>query len=67
MFVFAMMLACGDKDAECVDAEVQCNGDLLEECVDGVWTESEDCAADGLVCHEEMGHCMQASDSGMGM
>ncbi|MCP4918700.1 MAG: hypothetical protein GY913_17485 [Proteobacteria bacterium] len=66
MFLFAMTLACGDKD-ECTESEYSCDGTILNECVDGVWTESEDCADDGLMCHAEMGHCMAEEDSGMDM
>jgi hypothetical protein len=45
---------------QCTDAEV------LQECGDDGWTDLEDCAAQGMVCHAEMGHCMDMSDdSGM--
>jgi hypothetical protein len=48
-------------ELRCADAEV------LEECGDLGWKVSEDCAADGMICHEERGHCMEMADSGMGM
>lgn len=51
-------LAC-DTSA-CKNGAFQCStdGTILEECIEGVWTESEDCGAQKLMCHAEMGHCM---------
>ena len=58
--MFAMILssfiACGDKEVTyaCTEEEVlqECDANG-ENCVD-----LEDCMADGLMCHAEMGHCM---------
>lgn len=51
----------GDSDEgtgePCTEGQVVCEGDVLVECVDGEEVET-DCAAEGLMCHEEMGHCM---------
>jgi hypothetical protein len=65
-----MVLAagCGTEETTCETGAFQCGeGEMLEECVDGAWAESEDCAADGLICHAEMGHCMAATDTMTGM
>jgi hypothetical protein len=54
--LLSMLLACSDQEVtySCTEAEVlqECdsNGD---NCVD-----VEDCMAQGLMCHAEMGHCM---------
>jgi len=49
----------GDEETTegCEEGSVSCDGDFLVECVDGEEVET-DCAADGMMCHEEMGHCM---------
>ena len=66
--LLSLFIACGEKlTYACTEAEVlqECdtNG---ENCVD-----VEDCAADGLMCHAEMGHCMameeNMEDTGMSM
>jgi hypothetical protein len=58
---------CGDKAASCEEeAAHQCDGDVLQVCSDGTWEDEQDCAADGMMCHAEGGHCMEmADDSGM--
>ena len=58
MFVFASA-ACGGKDTVCAGSEKGCGGDVLQECVDGEWSET-DCEAEGMTCHEMGGesHCM---------
>ncbi len=61
-------VGCGDKDDDtaggsCSTDEVQCtDADVLQTCVDGAWEDTEDCAEQGLMCHEEMGHCMEMDD-----
>ncbi len=70
-FLMLMLAACGGKtedsagtdDSEgCESGDLRCNGDVLEECDASAWMETEDCAADGKQCHENMGdappHCM---------
>ncbi len=57
------LFACGEQEvtyvcAEEVLQECAANG---ENCID-----YEDCAADGLECHAEMGHCM-ASEENLGI
>jgi len=47
----------GEETAACEEGTATCDGDFLVECVDGEEVET-DCAADGMMCHEEMGHCM---------
>lgn len=59
--------ACSGAEPECTTGAFQCDGDVLNECVDEVWTEAEDCGAQGLMCHEEMGHCMEMSEMDSGM
>lgn len=55
-----LLAACGSTDGPCTNGALQCSADgaLLEECVDGAWVESDDCAAQGLECDAGMGHCM---------
>lgn len=68
-FVFlSLMVACGGGESEegCTDGEIFCDGDFLVECLDGEEVET-DCAVDGMMCHEEMGHCMEMSDTMGGM
>jgi len=51
-----------DDSQGCESGDLRCDGDVLEECDASAWTELQDCAADGLQCHEDMGgappHCM---------
>ena len=56
------VVACGDK--ECEEEAYQCDGDILQVCSDGAWEDDEDCGAQDLMCHAEMGHCMAMDDSG---
>jgi len=63
-----LLLACGDKDDEaCEDAALQCSGEVLQECVDGAWEESEDCAAADMICHDmgDDSHCMMDGEMEM--
>lgn len=64
ILALSLLAACGGgggDDAEgCTDGEIFCDGDFLVECVDGEEVET-DCAVDGMMCHEEMGHCMDAT------
>ena len=55
-----LLFGCGEDTASteaCEEGAASCDGDVLVECVDGVEAET-DCAAEGLTCHAEMGHCM---------
>ena len=59
----AMTTGCGDSDEAGNDCEVdayQCGDEeMLQQCdPDAGWVDVEDCAAQGLMCHAEMGHCM---------
>jgi hypothetical protein len=64
-FALALVAGCGTTAEDCTEGAYQCaTGEILEMCTDGAWAEEEDCAALGLMCHAEMGHCM-AMDSGM--
>lgn len=59
-----LLAACGGKEA-CEDDSYACTEDgMLQHCHEGAWEDHEDCAAQGLVCDAEMGHCMEADDSG---
>ena len=63
--VLGLLAACAgeeEEDLACTEGDVQCNGDILEECDGEGWTTAQDCAAEGMVCHEEMGHCMDMDD-----
>ncbi|MCB9765369.1 MAG: hypothetical protein H6739_36685 [Alphaproteobacteria bacterium] len=61
------LAACGDKEAACTDGDFQCDGDVLQECGSGGWEDVQDCSTDGMMCHAEMGHCMEMSDDSGGM
>jgi len=64
---FVFVFACGDKDeGTCEDAEKACDGDILQECVDGAWEET-DCEAEGMICHDmgDDSHCLMDDDMGM--
>ena len=39
--------------------EKNCDGDVLQECVEGDWSET-DCEAEGMICHDmgDESHCM---------
>jgi len=58
-----LLAGCGD-DAEGTCDEngaLQCNGDVLETCDDGLWVEEQDCGSDDMICHEtDDSHCMMA-------
>jgi len=63
-----LLIGCGDKDDEtCEDAAIQCSDDILQECVDGVWEESEDCLAADMICHDmgDDSHCMMEGEMDM--
>ncbi len=63
--VSALAIACdggGSGEEGCVEGDVSCDGDLLVECIDGEEVET-DCAVDGMMCHAEMGHCMEMTDT----
>ncbi len=55
-----------DGHEHCTEGEYICSGDILQVCVDDAFVDEEDCAAEGLTCHAEMGHCM-ADDTDMQM
>ena len=67
--ILSLMLGCGEKITyTCTEAEIlqECDRNS-ENC-----TDVEDCAAEGLMCHAEMGHCMMmeddtSEDTGMNM
>ena len=64
-WLFLCVVACGDKDTVCEGSEKGCDGDVLQECVDGDWEET-DCEAEAMICHDmgDESHCM-AEDMGM--
>ena len=61
-----ILAACGDKDAACDDGARACDGDILQECVDQAWEET-DCSAEGMICHDmgDDSHCMTDGDMEM--
>jgi hypothetical protein len=62
LVVVACAAACNGGGESCdTEGAVQCAGDTLQVCTDGEFTDSQDCAADGQVCDDSMGHCMAAS------
>ena len=64
-WLFLCVFACGDKDTVCDGSEKGCDGNVLQECVDGDWEET-DCEAEAMICHDmgDESHCM-AEDMGM--
>ena len=66
--VLCVLAACaGESEGEdpaCTEGDVQCNGDILEECDGEGWATVQDCAAEGMVCMEDMGHCMDMDMGG---
>jgi len=66
LFALTTLVACGDKDDACEDGAKSCDGDVLQECVDGAWEET-DCEADGMICHDmgDDSHCMMDGDMEM--
>jgi hypothetical protein len=40
----------GDDDGSCKDGNKRCVGEMVKECQSGVWTDWDDCEAQGLVC-----------------
>lgn len=61
--------ACGGGEEACEDeGALRCTDyEVLEECTADGWVEADDCAAQGMMCHEEMGHCMDMTGSTMDM
>ena len=55
--MIAITVACASS-SDCETSALTCDGDMLQECVDGAWVDLEDCSLSGQMCHEEMGHCM---------
>ena len=57
----AALTACSGGEPACEDlGALRCTDyEVLEECSEDGWIEADDCAAQGLMCHEEMGHCME--------
>ncbi|MGC6509905.1 MAG: hypothetical protein ACON4U_15880 [Myxococcota bacterium] len=61
MIVLTLLMACSDTENsyKCTTDEV------LQSCdADGLCEDIEDCAAVGLMCHAEMGHCMAMEETG---
>jgi hypothetical protein len=68
LLLLALTIACTEKEEEteagtCTSGDLQCDGDTLQACTEGAWENAQDCAAEGMICHEEMGHCMEAETS----
>lgn len=61
--ILSLCIACGDKEVTytCTEEEIlqECDANG-KNCVD-----LEDCMADGLMCHAEMGHCMAMEEDDM--
>ncbi|MEZ4321787.1 MAG: hypothetical protein R3F61_30205 [Myxococcota bacterium] len=63
---FGLVLAgCSGGGEACdVDAETRCMDDAAETCTNGEWTVTDDCAANGQMCHQDdamaagEAHCM---------
>jgi hypothetical protein len=53
---------CNGNDSCETEGELRCDGDVLQECVDGKFEDDEDCAANDMICHIEMGHCMTPTE-----
>ena len=63
LLALTILIGCGDK-ADCeVDAYQCAEGEILQVCdAESGWIDDQDCAEAGLMCHAEMGHCMDMSD-----
>ena len=53
---------CSGGDDCPTEGEMRCDGDTLQECVDGRFEDDQDCAADGMMCMADMGHCMSMTE-----
>ena len=58
-----MFAGCASDSSDCAENTFECDGDVLMECTAEGLVESMDCAAEGMMCHEEMGHCMSMDDT----
>lgn len=57
------LVACGGGEETCEAESYQCtDAEVLQVCTDGAWVDEEDCAAIDMMCHAEMGHCMDMSE-----
>ena len=63
IFATTLLAGCASDTSECEENTFQCDGDLLMECTADGLVESMDCAAEGMMCHAEMGHCMSMDDT----
>ena len=56
-----LTLGCSSKEEGCAEKTFQCAGTMLQQCKAGDWVDSEDCAANNMVCHDmgSMSHCME--------
>jgi hypothetical protein len=58
----SVSIGCGGNDSCTTEGELRCDGDVLQECVGGEFVDDQDCGADGMICHIEMGHCMTPTE-----
>ena len=49
------------KDA-CLDGGSRCSGDVRQNCSQGEWVDSEDCATAGQVCDPKLAACVGGTD-----
>lgn len=62
LLILTLFMGCSEDELtyECTEE------DVLQECdSDGVCTDVEDCAADGMMCNADHGHCMSMDDTSM--
>ena len=53
-FPLLALYACGDKDAACDNGARACDGDVLQECVDGAWLVELDVDDDAAIAWAEL-------------
>ena len=52
---------CGSAEPERTNGATQRDGYVLQDRLEEIWEDAQDCAADGMMCHEEMGHRIDMS------
>lgn len=63
-----LLAGCGPEPCD-QDGATRCVDEVAQTCVDGGWEETQDCAAEGLVCHEheeDVFHCGEDHTHGTG-
>ena len=60
LMVAGALISCGDdKEEGCEEGVFQCDGDVLQVCLDGGFEDEEDCAESGMMCHDMQAICFK--------